>query len=876
MARLTASDIRQRSNNLRIVSDTPPSTSIKALYERVLENYSFNNAKIVLENWRGLSKDETVALEKVLDVFDTICECDSVSHIKSAQLIIERKMLQHLVRNGEQLMHLNNHKLGKVKIPNTKVNKNSHLNATVTVRDLQNKGKHVNTLHPRRKYRYDMFNRKVGKPVQSSQGEGEPEETPQDQAANEAYESFINVVRNNQQCDRVLENHEKLCKRFNFDKIVRECPRNEDGYYDCVMELCALIDSYDIAYGAKYGIALENIMYLMNKNCVPVPNSLIAEAVTDYFLLSYETDDDMIHDMKYIIENAKFFEEDDFELVGYLFESDEPEQEITTTEEAIDALLEFNKVPHKIYKDKNGKIIKPTTQKFEIKGTKKEKDTIKDDIRRFKMSHDKSVQGLKKCVYRIFQNSPENIVKGLPDIFAVLRGAALLGMFAMGPFIGIFGMMVTAFLKMDISRKQMREVIAEYDKEIARYQKKVNTTKNEKYKKHYEEILKKLKKDRDALDSHEDTLYTEKENEKRSDERFSKRSAAEDDGSFEKDFDFDFNFDEMAKYFEDQSILLESMSWSTRELMNTIRSSIDKIDDDNVTVLSEAVFVLDDIFDIPEYKHILEQERARLRQLDGLAKYRKIDAINLAIQEASKYKSKKDDEDCINEDIDLMSTFERAKLTHDTVDDVLEFLSINRKPVNEGGISTDVKLAADKLHRTATKLKDKDYEISKNIDVTMGHFQQAAERAMTNNNREAIIKGSLIPSASKCIKAALVTGAAWMVSPAIAIVGALGAIGISKHLQKKERQLILDDIEIELKMCEKYMRMAEDKNDLKAVRNIMQTQRALERQRQRLIYNMKVNWNEDINAPSHVKGHDEAANFEEKYIGLPGVSITET
>ena len=879
MIKLTASDIRQRSNNLRIISDTPVNTGIKSLYDRVMENYSFNNAKLILENWKGLSKDETVAFEKVLDVFDAICENDNVSHIKTAQLIIERKVLQHIVRNGEQLRHLNNHKLGKVKIPNTKINKNAHLNATVTVRDLQNKGKHVNTLHPHRKYKYDMFNNKIGKEKSNNNNsdEGSENKSPQDQAMEEAYDCFINDIWKNQQCDRVLENHEKLSKRFNFDKIVRECPRDEDGYYDCIIELCKLIDSYDIAYGAKYGIALENIMYFMNKNCVPVPNSLITEAVTDYFLLSYETDDDMIHDMKYIIEENKFFNEDDFEPVEYLFENEQEFQEITTTEEAMDALLEFNKVPHKRYKDENGKRIKPTTQKFEIKGNKTEKDTVKDTIRRFKMSNDKSIQGLKKCIYRVFQNSPENIVKGLPDVFAILRGVVLLGMFAIGPFIGLFGMIVGAFLKMDISRKQMREVIAQYDKEIARYQKKVNTTKDEKLKKKYQEVLKKLKKDREALDNREDQLYTDTENEKRSDERFSKRLKDEDDGSFEKDFDFDFNFDEMAKYIGDNSVLLESMSWSTRELMNTIRNSIEKIDDDNITILSEAVFACDEVFDIDQYKTILEQERTRLRQLDGLSKYRKIDAISLAINEASKYKPKID-EDIGDKNFDLIPTFEHTKLVRDTVDDVLEFLEASRNSSNEGiineGIGTKVKLAADKLHRTAIKVKDKDHQVSENIDVTMGHFAQAAERALTNNRREAVIKGSLLPTASKCIKAALVTGAAWMVSPVIAVIGTLGAVAMSKHLQKKERQLILDDIDIELKMCEKYLRLAEDKNDMKAVRNIMQTQRALERQRQRLVYNMKTKWNEDIKTPSNPH-KNEGVDFEEKYIGLLGIKIIE-
>jgi hypothetical protein len=255
-------------------------------------------------------------------------------------------------------------------------------------------------------------------------------------------------------------------------------------------------------------------------------------------------------------------------------------------------------------------------------------------------------------------------------------------------------------------------------------------------------------------------------------------------------------------------------------------------------------------------------------------RYAKIDPINLSIQEIDNIK----ENTSYPEDMmDIVSVNEQTHCIQETVQDILELLDASRtSALNEGSISNKVKLAASKLGKTATKLKDKDREISKNVDVTMGHFAQAAERALTNDNREAVIKGSLIPSASKTIKAALITGAAWMVNPAVAVIGVLGAIGMSKHLQKKERQIILDDIEIELKMCEKYIRLAEDKNDLKAVRNIMQTQRALERQRSRLRYNMQVHWDQKVPNVAGDKGYDEAANFEEKYVELPGIDIIES
>jgi hypothetical protein len=63
-------------------------------------------------------------------------------------------------------------------------------------------------------------------------------------------------------------------------------------------------------------------------------------------------------------------------------------------------------------------------------------------------------------------------------------------------------------------------------------------------------------------------------------------------------------------------------------------------------------------------------------------------------------------------------------------------------------------------------------------------------------------------------------------------------------MQKKERQLVLDDIDLELKMCERYIKAAEDKGDLKKVREYEKLQRTLIRQKQRLQYRMLTIYNQ--------------------------------
>ena len=94
------------------------------------------------------------------------------------------------------------------------------------------------------------------------------------------------------------------------------------------------------------------------------------------------------------------------------------------------------------------------------------------------------------------------------------------------------------------------------------------------------------------------------------------------------------------------------------------------------------------------------------------------------------------------------------------------------------------------------------------------------------------------------------------------MIGVLGTFACYKKNSAKERQLVLDDIEIELKMCERYLKLAEEKNDMKAIRQIEIIQRNLLRQQQRIKYKMKVYYNQ--NTPSVNKDEDymEIAEWE--------------
>ena len=73
--------------------------------------------------------------------------------------------------------------------------------------------------------------------------------------------------------------------------------------------------------------------------------------------------------------------------------------------------------------------------------------------------------------------------------------------------------------------------------------------------------------------------------------------------------------------------------------------------------------------------------------------------------------------------------------------------------------------------------------------------------------------------------------------------------------------MALDEIEIELKMCDRYIRIYEDQQDMEKLRQCEMIQRNLLRQQQRIRYKMKVDFHHaDISSVKNVGGEDYRPN----------------
>ena len=138
------------------------------------------------------------------------------------------------------------------------------------------------------------------------------------------------------------------------------------------------------------------------------------------------------------------------------------------------------------------------------------------------------------------------------------------------------------------------------------------------------------------------------------------------------------------------------------------------------------------------------------------------------------------------------------------------------------------------------ELNAKQKQAFASIDNAANNMVNGISRALTNDRREAIIKGSIIPSFSKCIKSAIVIGGAALVHPVLAVITAFGMFAASKALNAREKQLLYDEIDVELQVVEKQISQAENDGDMNQYRFLLTYQRKLQRERQRIKYGIKA------------------------------------
>ena len=260
-----------------------------------------------------------------------------------------------------------------------------------------------------------------------------------------------------------------------------------------------------------------------------------------------------------------------------------------------------------------------------------------------------------------------------------------------------------------------------------------------------------------------------------------------------------------------------------------------------IDISENCINSIDDINDLNEYNNmvnfLLELE---LPSIGGNKNNKNSNnkEINTKEDVKNKVKEKKEIKDNKNKQkATLKDNINKGKLkVSKTVDNIK-----NKVYTNVDKLINTSSLAMEGLKKDIQNLSDKEKQASKDLDAGFNSLKKGIEKALVSDSKESIIRGSIIPSFSKMIKTGILFGGTFVfLNPVVAVIGAIGAFAVSKSLTNKERQLILDEIEVELDLVEKELSNAEDEKDMKRYRQLLQYQRKLEREYQRINYNIKV------------------------------------
>lgn len=795
------------------------------------------NAFHIIEHWQSIDpSDSHSSFLKAMDAFDEVCEHCSDGEIDKYYNVLSEAVTK--VRDASQLANSIKHRTSRFKTKiSTRINNS------------------IDTIHGANTAKLNNISNKLAaaiKPATPPQASGDTSGIAQQEAY---YEKLSEKINKAVECDRILRNYNRISKRFNFDRMVSDI-YDESLIYECIVEMCRCIDTYNTGFINKYETALENTYYVLNKKYLNYPNDKIVEAVTDYFVIEKSITENEIETIERLKNtNNCIFKESDFDQVKYLFNKETIDSDLNVASVVPDPSgygVDFFTLNEESLVDK----AKNKVKKLSAGDTTKEKEEAKKMLDDFRAScvATKEKQGevgnqhlnnLKSLIRRIYTKSPEQIAAGLPNIFTLLRTFFIISPCAINPILSIPALIADQAIKLTLERTNLDKIITAYKNEINLIQTKIEKEKNQENKSRLEAYLKELNSDMEKIKKYEDDLYSEEENEKRKEAEY----------SFDDDFDFDDDdwddedwddedFEEAHTQLLNLSsiMLISELAMSSQELLadtsvdKVVRNNIVKFSNESLDELTDFSLIVPDILNRSELLESMSYHREQLRSQESkdISDLVRIDCLSENIYKLENSTT------TYNPTSDMKSII----CTLNCLNELVNYT--NSSYIMEMNFTNSIKLAINRLKKTTMKLDTKQKQISNTIDVSMNNVSKGIETAMMNDNREAVIRGSVLPSASKVIKLAITTGAAWAINPAIAVIGALGSFACSKKLKAKERQLVLDDIEIELKMCERYLRQAEDKNDMQAIRQIEITQRNLQRQQQRIKYKMNVVYKQNV------------------------------
>lgn len=443
-------------------------------------------------------------------------------------------------------------------------------------------------------------------------------------------------------------------------------------------------------------------------------------------------------------------------------------------------------------------------------------DNFKKDIESFKTSQKKTPSAFKALINKALTKSPEALLDEAPDLLALGRGMIYICIAALlpyGPVIAGISMLIMKLIGMKLNINKAKQLMRHLKKEKEAAVKKKDKLKSDKEKKATEEYIACLDKGIKKLADY--ILDIDDEDDEASDASIGSLSKDDDEFDFgddNDDFDFgDFSFEEAVSF--------------TGRLLEAV---IDIEETSSVFIPNIPSYLVGE--SLTECSGLFSNCPKELRDqfystIDLQLKQSKDPITNTICTSLLDSKDR---------DILEANTYAKVFLQRDAMKEAI-------RVVNEAFDLNTLKLAFVNFKNKAKQLKSKEQAVWRNIDIAASGLSKGFQRALTSDRREAIIKGSIIPSFSKIIKSALAVGAVGaFTGPVGAAITALGGFAVSKSLNHKERMLIYDEIDTELQVVEKQLQLAESEGDMNQYRFLLNYQKKLQREKQRIKYGIKM------------------------------------
>ena len=464
-------------------------------------------------------------------------------------------------------------------------------------------------------------------------------------------------------------------------------------------------------------------------------------------------------------------------------------------------------------------------------------------VEAFKAMPKKTEAALKSLVNTLFiVHRDEDIINNSYNFLSlVFYYTVWVGTLSIGVAPGIISAIALKTINYTAERKYMDKILKKWYAHRDSVHRKMEKCSDEEKKKKFEEYLKSIDKNIEKLEEYSDRLRGE--DEKKSYEKRPENYTGKKDDEFgDFDMNFDFKFDETAKNaIIDLKVMAEAVStikWDENTSEKLLEQDmIESMSGDDLEYISDMTV---------KYPGLLNPRRV-LEAVEYRAKlYRESndDPLYLNRTILSECKAK------LEKAIDAQATPEDEDTDKDVIKELNEIAVFSTvvdqrlSAMNELSITSNLKLAADKLMSVASSLSDKEQIISRNIDGACRFLQRSIEKSMSMENREAVIRGDILPSVSKIIKWVCIIGGAAFVHVGLAALVILFKFSMDKKIRTKERQMVADELDVELKMVDKYIADASAAKNYKKEKELLLIKKKLQHQSDRLKWNIKLHWDD--------------------------------